>query len=71
MIIYDQKIPGRAVVIIYDHWGHEKPTGRYQIYKLRQLPNGKYRHSYAYRHQKTAAIAHAQKWISSFEEVQQ
>jgi hypothetical protein len=62
-VVFEQKIPGLAAVIIYDHCGHTKATGRYQIYKLRRLPTGKYRHSYVYRHQRPAAIEHAQKWL--------
>jgi hypothetical protein len=66
-VVFEQKIPGLAAVSVYDHCGHPKATGRYQVWKLRKLPNGKFRQTYVYRHQKTAAIAHAQKWISLFE----
>lgn len=66
-LIFSDKIPNLGSVTVYDHTGHPRPIGRYQVYKLRRLPNGKFRHSYVYRHQRPAAIAHAQKWLASLE----
>lgn len=63
-VIHDDTLPGIARVIIYDHNGRATRIGRYQIFKERCHPNGRYIQSFVYRHQKPAAIEHARKWLA-------
>lgn len=61
-VIHDETRPGIGRVTIYDR-GHATCLGRYQVSRTMQLANGKVKITHIYRHQRPAAIAHAQKWL--------
>ena len=64
--IFERRLPGLCNVTVYDY-GRPTSIGRYQIYKIRQLPNGRFRTSFSYRHQRPAALAVAEKWLASLQ----